>query len=274
MEPMVSRMVLFVVDVDWPGHNDDGPATPAWRDEQAPKIDALLAAHPGGFVYESRGGYRLVYGLPAPFPIRSTEDDGRWVARYKGSLRYLERRFGIVGDVACADWTRIYRAPHVVRDGVPQELATRGAPSTLGTWAPVLARGDVVRAKPPAPIHGEVQPVPIQDPANEYGQSRLSGAIHYLERAPLSIEGRGGRDQFFSVCCMLMRRLRLPLDIALDCIDAIYNPRLQAVGTTTWGRDEIENRLASARDTSSEVPPGDVFDEETWTEINGKLRAS
>lgn len=266
------RMVLFIADVDAPDHTYG--TSDAWRIEQVTRVDALLAAHPGAFVYDTRGGYRIVYGLPSPRSIHTESDAASWEAFYKSSCRYLARRFDIIADVKCADWTRLYRAPHVVRDGVAQELPTRGNPSALGSWALALEKADIVRAKPVAKTHGAVEPVPISDPENEYGQSRLSSAITYLESAPLGIEGSGGRDVFFKVCCFLMRRLRLPLDLAIDCVDVIYNPRLLAAGTTTWDRDDIEDRLISARDTSSKVPPGLVLDEQTWTEILGKLKAS
>ena len=51
-----------------------------------------------------------------------------WTATYEAWLRYLLSRFGIVGDDACANWTRLYRLPHVVRDGVRQERETSSRP--------------------------------------------------------------------------------------------------------------------------------------------------
>jgi hypothetical protein len=154
-----------------------------------------------------------------------------------------------------------------VREGVAQEPDTLGDPGALGSWDPKLSKRDLARPTRATSHYGAVAPVPIADPSNEYGQRRLESAVRYLEQAPLSIEGQRGRDRFFSVCCYLMRRQRLPLDLARDCVEAIYNPRLIAAGTTPWRRDELEDRLASARDTSSEVPPGEILSEETWNEI-------
>lgn len=265
------RMELFVADVDDPvAHENHTPARPEWQGEEEPKIAALLEAHPSGFVYETRGGYRLVYALPRPYALRSQASDDSWTAGYKAWLQYLRRRFKIEGDDACGDWTRFYRAPHQTRDGVVQELATVGDAYTLGLWAPTLTRADLVKVKPSAEMFGAVQPVPLGDLAGEYAAARIEAARRYLQEfAPRSIQGQHGRDVFFRVACVLVRRLRLPIDVAADCVDEFYNPQLTALGTTTWTGNELTNRLESARDTASEVPGGDVPDEDTWNAMNG-----
>lgn len=275
------RMTLFVGDVDWPGHSDELAATQRWRDAQAPKVAALLARHPGGYVYDTLGGFRIVYALPDPFPLLSAGDDARWTGAYKSWGKYLERSFGIEIDLNCADWTRLYRAPHVTRDGVRQDRATMGDPATLGTWAPKLTKRDAVRARSIVNAHyGVVEPVSISDVRSDYGQRRIASAIRYLETAPLSIKGRGGRTTMFAVCVYLVRRLRLPLEIAADLLVAHYNPRLSAFGTSQWSRDQagphggcIMERLAKARDTGT-VEIGDVMDETLWNELNREQVAS
>jgi len=121
---------------------------------------------------------------------------------------------------------------------------------------------------------GAVEPVAIRDPASPYGRARIEAGVHYLQRAPLSVKGEGGRNTMFAVCCVLVRRLRLPMDVAADLIEAIYNPRLEAVGTSSWSREQpgphrmtIIERLHKARHTGT-IPPGDVPDEETWNILN------
>lgn len=262
------RMVLFVVDVDHPQHAAQAFAAPdAWWTEERGKLEALFAVHPGGFVYRTRGGYRIVYALPEPFPLRAQLDDDRWTARYKSSLRYLARRFGIVADEACADWTRFYRAPHATRDGILQDLETIGDAHAIGTWAPELIAADRVRVPRPRATFGEVSPIDLGDLDGAYARARVDAGVHYLRTAPLSIEGQRGRDTFFSIACTLVRRQRLRVDVAAELVDAIYNPRLVAIGTSPWVGDELINRLESARDTAAEVPPGDVPDEATWCEL-------
>ncbi|MBX3260102.1 MAG: hypothetical protein KF782_10455 [Labilithrix sp.] len=264
------RMTLAVFDVDGPQH----ATTSAWSASESEKLPRLFDAHPGGFVYVTRGGYRIVYALAKPSPIRYQADDDAWTARYRSWIRYLARRFEIHADAACADWTRFYRCPHATRDGVLQELGTFGDTRALGPWVPKLERSDRIEPKViDGAVYGAVEPVPISDPSNEYGQRRIEAAMRYLETAPLSIKHEGGRTTMFKVCAVLVRRMRLPLDLAADCIEAIYLPRLAAAGTAVWSHDtpgphgmSVMERLEKARDTGH-VPPGDIMSEELWNEI-------
>jgi hypothetical protein len=274
--PVVNlRMALAVFDVDGPGHKDNLPYTDEqWRDEQ-PKIAGLLQAHRGGYVYRTRGGYRLVYALPEPYALRRKSDDATWTALYKSWCKYLGRRFAIVADLSCADWTRLYRAPRVTRDGVQEERETIGDARALGSWAPEIAARDRVRPKRvDSAEYGAVQPEPISDPASPYGQARIKAAVRYLTAAPLSVKGEGGRTTMFSVCLVLIRRMRLPLELAADLLEQVYNPRLAAAGTSTWSREApgehggcIMERLLKARDTGT-VPIGEVISEGFWNEMN------
>lgn len=150
---------------------------------------------------------------------------------------------------------------------VTRDTAIAPAPAWLLDWPGLRARARVLKD------HGAVAPVPIADMGNAYGQARIRNAVEYLRTAPLSVEGQGGRTTFFRVCCCLVRRQRLPLDLARGLIADVYNPRLLAAGTTTWDLSDIEDRLESARDTASTVPPGDVFTEEHWTQLNAALSA-
>lgn len=125
-------IVLFVVDVEPDGH---APVTPEWWTAERAKLERLRADHAGGYVYRTRGGYRIVYQLAAAYEIRSTADATRWKATYLAWLDHLQERYAIVGDRACQDWTRLYRLPRVVRDGQRQDLETIGDAAAIGTWA-------------------------------------------------------------------------------------------------------------------------------------------
>jgi hypothetical protein len=129
-------MVLFVVDVEPKGHAE---VTREWWDGELAKFDRLFENHPGGYVYRTRGGYRIVYRLVVPFVISCAADKSAWSATYQAWLDVLEKRFGIVGDRSCHDWTRFYRLPRVVRDGKRQELETIGDPHAIGEWAETVA---------------------------------------------------------------------------------------------------------------------------------------
>lgn len=131
------RVVLLIVDVDCPAAHKKGGATPeAWRDEQRARIVTLRETHPEAFAFETRGGLRLMARLAEPHVIVGSRGDAsaevhrQWYLRQLG---YLARRYGIVGDASCSDWSRLFRLPHVVRDGVAQEHPTHG--TTPGAWS-------------------------------------------------------------------------------------------------------------------------------------------
>lgn len=134
-------MVALFVDVDGAEHKAD----PAWRAAESSKIAAALAALPGGFCYQTRGGYRLVWRLAAPVLIAGPDDAARWRLRYWRTLLALSRRFGLEGDPACADWTRLYRLPHATRDegGQPEALPTEGDPELRQPLALAIEAADL-----------------------------------------------------------------------------------------------------------------------------------
>jgi hypothetical protein len=123
-------MVLFVVDVDGPEHAGGDE----WWAVEKEKIDRLLVAHSGGYVYRTRGGYRIVYQLAAPVVLRTTSDAEQWKLRYVAWIEYLKTNYAIGGDQACKDWTRLYRFPRVMRDGRREDREAIGDPHAIGTW--------------------------------------------------------------------------------------------------------------------------------------------
>ena len=128
-------MVLLFIDSDDPAvHGTSEPARAEWWADERAKLDRLLADHPGGFAYRTRGGYRIVYRLAEPIVLCSTADAAAWKARYLAWLAHLQATYGIVGDPACQDWTRHYRLPRVRRDGQQQEHETIGDATAIGAW--------------------------------------------------------------------------------------------------------------------------------------------
>lgn len=128
-------LVLLVFDVD--NHSvTNGDREPWWQDERV-KLSLLLDKHPGGFVYRTRGGYRIVYTLTSPFTIRCEADGRRWRTFYHRCALYLARAFDIAADLACADWTRLFRLPHATRDLVsgPERHDTMGDPSSIAPFS-------------------------------------------------------------------------------------------------------------------------------------------
>jgi len=113
------RTMLYsalVFDVDMPSEvKDDEDAQADWADEQCDLIETLpdewLDTH--GF-YATRGGYRLIWRLPAPLPPAAWDD-------YRQRMTAALTAHGIMVDPATKDLTRCYRLPRVVRDGVQQD---------------------------------------------------------------------------------------------------------------------------------------------------------
>lgn len=182
------RMVLGLVDVDSPQEHrgEDGEASPAWRAEQAARVDRLLADAPGLVAYETRKGYRLVGLLPEPVVIASDADAARWRATYLRRLAVLAREYGIVGDAACSDWTRLYRLPHATRAPAqgPEHRPLRGDPHRLGAWpalvdAPEALAADVatMRSTWGSAVAAHVAPAPPAAPRAPRSRATVAPAI-------------------------------------------------------------------------------------------------
>lgn len=133
-------MDKFIGDADGPCHGVPKEAWTSehverqdawWADEQI-KLAALEAVHPGAFVYRTKGGYRIVFRLARSFVLEQPDDGKAWTVRYFRTICYLARRFNIVLDAQCADWTRLFRLPFVTRDDEVQTPETMGDASNLG----------------------------------------------------------------------------------------------------------------------------------------------
>jgi hypothetical protein len=157
------KMVAFIVDVDGPDHK----CTPEWWAGERAKIRGLFKASGWGYAYTTRGGYRIVYGLHEELVLRSVTDAARWRVSYLDWIAGIQRDHQILCDDKCADWTRLYRLPRVMRDGVPNTPAEEiGAADRMSSWRepyvaaddPRCMRADVTLEVPePAPIDEERQ---------------------------------------------------------------------------------------------------------------------
>lgn len=151
-------MHLALIDVDFVGH--DAAHNHFWEEEK-PRLEALIASHPGLIVYRSVGGYRILGAVQA-FPIATAADAKAWGRMVVSWIAYLRRRFGL-GENAkfdqLTDWTRYQRVPHDRRkqDGPIAELEVLGDVEQLGFWDPEFDPTDVAAGlawkpdRPPAP---------------------------------------------------------------------------------------------------------------------------
>jgi len=211
------RMVLAVFDVDAPEHN----AMPEWRAEQGSKITSLLSVHSGGFVYTTRGGYRLVYGTD--YLIEDAADERTWTALYGEWCRCLEDRFGIVADTACADWTRLYRIPYATRDGVPQEPDVYGDPEHIGTWSPEISSEASARILAARDAVAEA----FQDDGEAASDEVLGFARAYAAKAPPAVQGQGGSSVTIRLAGDLWHGFALNQAQTLEVMATEWNPRCE-----------------------------------------------
>ncbi|RYZ17362.1 MAG: hypothetical protein EOO70_02155, partial [Myxococcaceae bacterium] len=253
------RMVLFIVDVDGPGHQREA----SWWSGEQEKLVALEQEHPGGFVYATRGGYRIVYRLPAPVVVRTLDDKEAWRERYQRELVYLARTFGIVGDAVCSDITRLYRLPHATREpgGAPEQLETRGDPSQLGAWGHVPGAGelsaDVVATRLLAsmstswapllrrlapPVSSSEPEVPWREPEDQAEERVFKRAVAYLDRMSPSIEGAGGDAALWSAAESMTVGFALGPTTASAVLWRYFNPRCSPL----WPRAVIERKCREA----------------------------
>lgn len=133
-------MVVFHWDIDCDAsHRVSGgdarvAAGDAWWEATLPRVREMLTAHPGGFVFRTRGGAHIVYRLPVPLIISDGAGEIAWKRLYLSRLACLARRFALVCDPSVNDWPRLMRLPHVLREGVMQRHETIGDPSAVGAF--------------------------------------------------------------------------------------------------------------------------------------------
>lgn len=98
---------VVALDVDRPG----GVEQSVWYPDQLVRLGALDIFKTAGY-YDTRGGYRLVWTLAEPIGPDGFEIIQR-------GLVATVAQVGVVAD-SLPDWTRCYRLPLVIRDGVRQ----------------------------------------------------------------------------------------------------------------------------------------------------------
>lgn len=245
-------MVLAVFDID-------GPDDPAWIIHERPKYRAVVEDM-GAFAYETRGGYRLVFELPEPRFLRTPEDASRWTADYLSWCKFLNRKFGIVADTACANWSRLFRVPHATRDkgGEPENLPTLGPAHDPGIWCPELAPEDVVA--PDVRERGQFEKTPIGDIGK-----RTALALALAEDLPPAIEGQRGHDTLLRAVDAIYRGLGVPRDIAFQVIEDVYNPRCDP----QWKAKEIDHKFAAVERNADGW--GEDFDAYELVEVAERL---
>lgn len=138
-------------------------ADDTWWHATRAKIERLLAAHPGGFAYRTRGGAHIIYRLPVPHIIEDGAGEIAWKRLYLAALAYLAERFDLIGDPSISDWTRLVRLPHVTRDGRFNRAETLGRAHAVGAFD--LDLDDAARRAGIDHARGLVDAIPAWAPA-------------------------------------------------------------------------------------------------------------
>lgn len=240
-------MALFVVDVEPANH---APRTKAWDDDQGPRIERAIAD--GAFFYSTRGGYRLVWKMAVGFGIETKQDAEDWKASYLGALAEVEARYGIIGDKACKDWTRLYRLPFVVRDGVQQETET----------SDVLSVGVFGFTRVHAPAV-DTRLAPVASDATPPSEALIQHVRERLKRHGPAIEGHGGDQHTYEACAIVCRGFDLPDDVACMLLDE-WNQTCRP----PWDGDELRTKM----DNASNYAQGEPGEERASWEAEQKIK--
>lgn len=287
-------MRVFVVDVDCAAaHRDGGEASKEWRAEQRAHIDALRSVHPEVHAYETRGGLRLVACLMHPHIIEGPRESASaraWRRWYVLGLGYLRRRFGLLPDPVCRDWTRLYRLPRATRleGGAPESWPSHGDTPGVWTYAPTAddeladlaavrelaalyerlrgerggrnAWADALRAVGGAVSDGTPAAGQRPKPAHlvSQTQNRARAALALTLPEMLSeVYGAPQGTRNVTLNRVALRACRLALaadenldDIASRCVDAAMSSGLS--------REEVTATIASARGAAERLGPAEL----------------
>jgi hypothetical protein len=130
-------------------HGTPEPAPAAWRAEVVDGVRALAEVHGQPFLYGTRGGARVVFSIPSPRVLSSSEDAKVWAQDYSIALVHIERCFGLQCDPACADWTRLFRCPRATREpgGKAEQWPTCGDPYRIAALQIDASAEDMATAR-------------------------------------------------------------------------------------------------------------------------------
>lgn len=112
------EMSLVVFESDSPAKKSVEPgALDEWWELEKTKVDAVLANHPGGLAWRTKGGYRIAWRCPPGRLLQSVDDAVLWRKNYLSAVCHFQRVYDIHFDPACGEWNRLQRVPMGTRLG-------------------------------------------------------------------------------------------------------------------------------------------------------------
>lgn len=273
---------LLVFDVD--NHAvTNGDREPWWQEEKG-KITRLLATHPGAFVYRTRGGYRVIYALSSPFVIRNDLDGRRWRVFYHRCALYVYRAFGIAADLACADWTRLFRLPHATRERQigPERHETIGDPNTVSSFSHQPDESNLVadlatarkmledfaqafpqaKRNPFSALVRELEPEPEASapaPSHQYTGRETARARAALDRECEAVASapQGNRNHAINGAAYSLGRFVSAGEIDEGQVKAkLYQASVQCGSVKQYGKRQIEGVIAAGLSAGQKNRPG------------------
>ncbi|MBA3671860.1 MAG: hypothetical protein H0W68_07540 [Gemmatimonadaceae bacterium] len=190
--------------------------------------------------------------LAEPIVLGSAADALRWTATYHAWLDYLRDRFAIVGDRSAADWPRLFRLPHVVRDGRRQRPGVLGDAKAIGTWSVAVE----------VPIAERV-PLAVSTPSTvQPDDARVQRARAYVAALKPAIQGERGSAALFCAVCRVMHGFDLDDAATKSIIIDEYNPRCRP----PWNEREIDRKIAEARSRARDKDKWRVDARASWVD--------
>ncbi len=207
------------VDVDAPGKQ----RTDEWWQAEVAKLEQTGDLWQRAWWYQTRGGYRLVWRLPAPADKQT----------YTQTLHnlYAALRAVDVKPDEFYDWTRVYMLPDVIRDGARQTLPRCDKPDLEDL--PTLAQADATTSGFARIAQARLSPLAFGEwPAGERN-SRMFAAVAELWR---KVDGMD-RDMLVGMAHMLNEQRcgadPLPDEELERIVDNVMRYKIPAVHATT-----------------------------------------
>lgn len=227
---------IMVLDLDGPGHAAAGQAL--WPTILA----AAQQLNPApNMVYETRSGAHLLWR------IRQLDDAADFEGRRLGLVQLI-RGAGLEQHTSCKvdqtpDWTRMLRAPRVLREGGIDLREARIEvlhDRALDTTTLPLVQRQFVNL--PRGAHGARAPRLVAD-----GDWNLRMASRWLASQPGAVSGQQGHNTTFKIACRLVQRFNLTNEQALVLMEE-WNAKCEP----PWALKDLIHKITDARRRSHE----------------------
>lgn len=185
--------------------------------------------HPPNVVVRTKGGLHFWYFIA---PIHDPEEFEQKRVRLLDHVRPIERVTPLGVDPT-PDWTRLLRAPRVLReDGTDlRDTLVWGCHSKVldtGSWK----------------IKAEAKPKPRRVTT---GTPDVRAAVRYAAKVPGAVSGQGGHNATFRLACALIRKFHLTEEQALQVLEA-WNQYCDP----PWSERDLEHKVRDAIKATTE----------------------